>query len=66
MIQQESPCLTCTRRSAICHAQCEEYHTWAAERRAKRKAAWGNRSKTEQAEERLIDSRIAKRRRNAR
>lgn len=25
------PCYRCTRRSAICHAQCVEYHEWAAD-----------------------------------
>lgn len=27
------PCYNCPRRSAICHAQCEDYHNWVAERK---------------------------------
>jgi hypothetical protein len=30
---EKSPCYTCTRRSAICHAQCVAYHEWAARMR---------------------------------
>ena len=29
----KSPCFNCTRRSQICHAQCEAYHMWAADMR---------------------------------
>ena len=26
------PCYNCTRRSAVCHAQCEAYHDWVKDR----------------------------------
>lgn len=33
---KNSPCYKCQRRSAICHAQCEDYHAWADALRAER------------------------------
>lgn len=36
---KNSPCYGCQRRSAICHAQCEEYPAWVAELKAEREAA---------------------------
>ena len=28
---RKAPCYGCKRRSAICHAQCNDYPVWAAE-----------------------------------
>lgn len=38
MARRDSPCLKCPRRTAICHAQCKEYHDWAAEVREQHRA----------------------------
>lgn len=35
---RNSPCHGCQRRSAICHAQCEQYPKWAAQLAQQRKA----------------------------
>lgn len=35
---KNAPCYGCTRRSAICHAQCPDYPAWVAELRAEREA----------------------------
>jgi len=34
----KSPCYTCLRHSAICHAQCVEYHDWVAQLKKDRAA----------------------------
>lgn len=64
-MRRVSPCLDCPKRSQICHAQCVEYNDWAKVRHAKRSGAYAQRQLTMDAEMRLIDSRIAKRRRRA-
>ena len=33
VVDTRIPCYRCTERSQICHAQCERYHAWVAERK---------------------------------
>lgn len=61
-----SPCYTCTKHTAICHAQCEEYHAWAAERRGLREAHKEKSRGGREADTMLIDKRIKLRKRKER
>lgn len=67
MYNDDCPCMACPRRSAICHAQCVEYHTWAAALRARKFAAHEKHQGDLEARRRFADSCIAQRkRRNSR
>lgn len=55
MINRINPCRDCDRRSAICHAQCVEYHEWAAALRAEKAKAWAEASGHRELAERAHD-----------
>ena len=59
----KNPCITCTRRSEICHAQCVAYSEWVAGRRAALDAKKAQRKGAQEADQRAIDRRIKSRRR---
>lgn len=61
--RKDCPCMACPRRSEICHAQCMEYHKWAAELRARKFAAHDKRQGELEARHRFADACIAQRRR---
>lgn len=61
--KKDCPCIACPRRTAICHAQCVEYHTWAAALRARKFAARDKYQGERDANRRVIDGCIFQRKR---
>lgn len=66
MYNDDCPCMACPRRSAICHAQCKEYHDWAAALRARKFVAHDRHSGEIEARCRYADACIAQRKRRNR
>lgn len=65
-MQTKNPCFHCPRRHEACHASCEAYTEWSAQRRAQRQEQYERDTGERLADGRTIDSMIRIRKRKER
>lgn len=65
-LRDKPPCYSCDHHTEACHGTCVAYLGWAAQRTKAREERWQQGQGGREAERRLIDSRIKKRKRRER